>query len=461
MNSAKFLVLAAILPFVTACPGHNNVQCRDNTSCDLTFGGSCLVAATGNRWCAYPDPACPSGSRYSDQDVGDGLGGECVPLGGGDDAGVDAPPDALPDSGVISGQYADLVIGQNDFTSNTANSGGQSASSLSGPISVATDGTRLWVGEGQNARVLQFNSLPVVSRPIANVVIGQAAANTSTNTTTQTTTRLGDVTVFSAGSRVFVADGTSNRVLIFSAIPTTNGQAAAIVLGQGSFTTSASGKSASGLYGPTDIWSDGTRLAVVDNANSRVLIWNSIPTANGQAADVVIGRSAFGLGISDGTADPPTNTSMKFPVGIWSNGTRLYVTDSGNHRVMVWNTFPTTNGAPCDFVLGQAAFNGNTANAGGATANAIGVQTPYKAIEANGQLFISDSVNHRVVVHSPIPTTSGEAADAVLGQDNLNSNTMPSTPTGNTMASPRMMTAIGAALYVPDYTWHRVLRFAI
>lgn len=420
-----------------------------------------IGSGTGNRWCAYPDQGCPSGSRYSDQDVGDGLGGECVPLGGGDDAGVDGPPDAPPDSGVISGQYADLVIGQNDFTSNIANSGGQCASSLNGPSSVATDGTRLWVGEGQNARVLQLNSLPVVNRPIANVVIGQAAANTSASTTTQTTLRIGDVAMFSAGGRLFVADGTSNRVLIFNAVPTTNGQAASIVLGQGSFTTSANGKSASGFYGPADIWSDGTRLAVVDNANSRVLIWNSIPTASGQPADVVIGRSAFGLGLSDGTADPPTNVSMKFPIGVWSNGTRLYVTDSGNHRVMVWNTFPTTNGAPCDFVLGQTAFNANTANAGGATANAIGVQTPYKAIEANGQLFISDSVNHRVVVHSPIPTASGEAADAVLGQDNLNSNTMPTTPTGNTMASPRLMTAVGGALYVPDSAWHRVLRFSI
>jgi hypothetical protein len=67
--------------------------------------------------------------------------------------------------------------------------------------------------------------------------------------------------------------------------------------------------------GPTDVWSDGTRLAVVDNANSRVLIWASIPTTNGQAATIVIGRASFGLGLSDAVADPPTSASMRFPTG--------------------------------------------------------------------------------------------------------------------------------------------------
>lgn len=451
----------AVVISAAACGGRQNVQCAQESDCNVSGGGVCTeVSSTGNRWCAYPDPECPSGYRFSDLDVGDGVSGECVPVAT-NDAGVDAVDGSIDGGTIVSGQYADLVIGQNDFTTNVANSGGQSASSLSGPLSVASDGTHLWIADAKNSRVLQFNSLPVVNRPVANVVVGQAGFSASTSSTSQTTIRMGDVNMFSAGGKLFVVDGSSNRVLIYNSIPTQNGAAASVVLGQGDFTSTTGGKAATSLYGPTDVWSDGTRLVVVDNANSRVLIWTSIPTTNGQAANIVLGRSGFGLGLGDAPADPPTNSSMKFPTGVWSNGTRLYVADAGNHRVMVWNQFPTSNGAPCDFVLGQTSFTANTANAGGATANAIGLQTPYKAIEANNALFIADSVNHRVVVHSPIPSASGEAADAVLGQDNLDSNVLPNTPTGNSMSSPRWMTVVGDALYVPDYLWNRVTRFKL
>jgi Tol biopolymer transport system component len=50
-----------------------------------------MAAASGNHWCAYPDPSCPSGYRYSDFQVGDGLSGVCVISM--IDAGV--PPDTL------------------------------------------------------------------------------------------------------------------------------------------------------------------------------------------------------------------------------------------------------------------------------------------------------------------------------------------------------------------------------
>ncbi len=80
MRALCLILTAAVVPMLSACPGVKNVQCRDNTSCDLASGGACLTADTGNTWCAYPDPGCPSGYRYSDQDVGDDLGGVCTAL---------------------------------------------------------------------------------------------------------------------------------------------------------------------------------------------------------------------------------------------------------------------------------------------------------------------------------------------------------------------------------------------
>ncbi len=84
--------LTGSLIVLSACSSSGNVQCTDDANCNSFAGGTCLGnPATGNQWCTYPDGDCPSGTRWSDQDVGDGLGGRCV----SDD--VEPPPDAGPD----------------------------------------------------------------------------------------------------------------------------------------------------------------------------------------------------------------------------------------------------------------------------------------------------------------------------------------------------------------------------
>ncbi|MDQ3366355.1 MAG: hypothetical protein M3680_13095 [Myxococcota bacterium] len=75
------------------CPNRQNVPCNANGNCDLASGGTC-VAGPSESWCAYPDPNCPSGYRFSDLDVGDGVSGQCVGQvqidAGGDGASGDA-----------------------------------------------------------------------------------------------------------------------------------------------------------------------------------------------------------------------------------------------------------------------------------------------------------------------------------------------------------------------------------
>jgi len=91
MRLASTMLLATALA-VAACDNRANVQCLENPNCNLTTGGTCAVAPSGNHWCAYPDATCPGGYRFSDQDVGDGVSGMCVAA---TDAGVDAPPDGI------------------------------------------------------------------------------------------------------------------------------------------------------------------------------------------------------------------------------------------------------------------------------------------------------------------------------------------------------------------------------
>ena len=84
------LLSVLTLPALAACGGRSNVECQQNSNCDLAVGGVCQSAATGNRWCAYPDLSCPGGYRYSDEQVGDGVAGTCVPMVAGSAGATDA-----------------------------------------------------------------------------------------------------------------------------------------------------------------------------------------------------------------------------------------------------------------------------------------------------------------------------------------------------------------------------------
>ena len=95
-------------------------------------------------------------------------------------------------------------------------------------------------------------------------------------------------------------------------------------------------------------------LAVADTDHNRVLIWNRIPLTNNANADVVLGQANF-----TSTAIPgqvPTAKSLRGPQGVWIQNGKLFVADTQNNRVLIWNSIPTQNGAAADVVLGQKDF---------------------------------------------------------------------------------------------------------
>ncbi len=464
MQARLAIIAVLVVVVVTGCPGRKDVQCSVDSHCDLGGGGRC-TPASGDLWCAYPDPECPSGYRYSDLDVGGGVGGTCVPDGTGIDAGTDAPDASLncPQTPpVVSGQPADLVLGQPDFVSSAANNPFRSGSSLSTTVGLLAEGTRLWVSDSGNARVLQWNSLPAVNGQSANIAIGQADLINSTSGTSQNQFATGGGYVAKAGTKLAISDSINNRVLIWNTIPTTNGQQADLVLGQTSFTTKVSGSTASSLYGPRGVWTDGTRLVVADRFNNRVLIWNTFPTQNGAAADVVLGASDFGM---SPTIVPPTASSFRNPFGVTFSGNRLYVADETNNRVLVWNGIPTTNNAPADQVLGQSGFDSDLKNAGAPfpQVNAIGMSGPNAVlVDDCGSLYVCDTFNGRVMIYTDVPTGNAPAADAVLGKADFMVQPSASVPASDAwMRSCSGLAASGSSLYVGDSGFNRVLRFSL
>ena len=89
--------------------------------------------------------------------------------------------------------------------------------------------------------------------------------------------------------------------------------------------------------------SDGTRLFIADGGNDRVLVYNSIPTQNGAAADVILGQPDENASVVSSFTDlfhPLLRQSAAditpTPTGLAWDGTNLYVTDPANRRVLVF-----------------------------------------------------------------------------------------------------------------------------
>ena len=333
---------------------------------------------------------------------------------------------------------ASLVLGQPDFTTTNPN---LSASGLRNPTGIATDGKILVVADTDNNRVLIWNSLPHSNGQPADVVIGQPdfTHNGTSVPPTQTSLR-GPQGVWLWNGKLFIADSQDNRVLIYNKVPTSNNAPADVVVGQANFTAfvqpdltaTQPNTAANNMQTPVAVSTDGVRLFVADLGQNRVLIFNSIPTSNGASADVAIGqpdlisaRENNSFTITDSTLDADNNpdgvssvlcqsngtdaagtatfptrcaATLSFPRFVISDGTRLFVADGGNDRVLLFNTIPTKSGTRADIIIGQPdEFSDNTGlNPDGADA----FQTPTSLAWDGTNLYVSDGYNRRIVVHS-------------------------------------------------------------
>ena len=152
-------------------------------------------------------------------------------------------------------------------------------------------------------------------------------------------------------------------------------------------------------------------------------------------AYLVIGQGDFSMTQSNRGADDPGDNTLSEPQYVEKFGDMLFVSDRGNHRVVIWEQFPEENGEPCSLVLGQEDFADCLENRGMTTTldemtSGLGDEsldgfTISKAEEdtisqpaglqvIDGKLYGVDSGNHRVVRWAGIPSEDGEAPSLVL-----------------------------------------------
>ncbi len=342
----------------------------------------------------------------------------------------------------VTGQAARLTIGQRTFTAGEQGASGQLLGAVGG---VAYANNRLFVVDGSRVGAIPVNNRVLIYQNILGSLFDpKAPIPPAVNT----------------GIRCPVCVGSAD-----------------FVLGQIDFTSTDINLTQAGLRTPTAVASDGQRLVVSDTDNSRVLIWNNIPAGNGVPADLVLGQKDF-----TSIQSPPQTTasSLRGPQGLWIQNNKLYVADTQNNRVMIWNTFPTTNNQPADVVLGVANFT--TApqldlTKAGATVAATTLLNPVSVTTDGTHLFVTDLGNNRVLIWNSIPTQNQQPADIVLGQPDMVSNVANNTTklcasggndatSGNpvypfrcagTLSFPRFALSDGKRLFVADGGNDRVL----
>jgi hypothetical protein len=87
---------------------------------------------------------------------------------------------------------------------------------------------------------------------------------------------------------------------------------------------------------------------------------------------------------------------------VHSNGNQLFVADSSNSRVLIWDSVPEASGQPADQVLGQPDFDTTERNAGQPSVNAAGFAHADGVFAYENQLFVADSDNARILVFEPV-----------------------------------------------------------
>lgn len=369
-------------------------------------------------------------------------------------------------------QEAELVVGQADFVGSEENQNGTpAANTLNRPEdSALADGT-FFVVDSRNNRVLGFNSLPGINNMNADFVLGQADFTSDTDgSAINEFERPNGVAI--GNEKMAISDPFNYRVLLYNSVPGSGSAQPDVVVGE-----FGCAQDKMGAPGGVEITHNG-KLIVTDPGNSRILIWNSLPTQDGQGADLVLGQSDFthcdeNDDDQDGVADAtPTARTLQTPRGVWSDGDRLVVMDRSNNRALIWSSFPTSNFQAADLVLGQGDFIHNARNdddqdgsadsePSGRTFNLPG------SIDSNGvQLAVSDQINHRVLIWNRFPTSSFEPADLVLGQGDFNHDwyndddqvgANDGAPTARTLKSPAGVQFTEGGLLVTDSANHRVL----
>ena len=306
-------------------------------------------------------------------------------------------------------------------------------------ISLDSVDNRLFVSDNYGHRIMifQLDRMNRILERGARWVLGQPDGSTSLlrDERNATTVKLPLAVEYDESHRrLFVADTWSDRVLVFDMTPgqVESGMEASYVLGQADFESydpraardriyfgSRSGR---GIYTTearaAELAMDerNQRLFVTDGGNHRVLVFDVHPDRIANGADAIAVLGQDDF-TSRETGTSATRWELPGDLVLDEENQRLFVGVAWQHRVLAFDVHPDrlSNGQAASFVIGQPDF---TSGDPGLSASRFRQTDGLSYDDANHQLFVTDKYNHRVLVYNVPPerTDNLPEATAVIGE---------------------------------------------
>jgi uncharacterized protein (TIGR03437 family) len=371
-------------------------------------------------------------------------------------------PDSLSVCGTsapVTCGLASMVIGQADLYSTQPQGPVAGTTSLSSglavPTGVAVDaGGNLYVADGGNNRILRFPApFKQTGALKTDLVIGQSSVTAGSTANMGQALPNAQTVAFCCGSgnqlfrsglafdpagNLWIADPGNNRVLRFPVsqlAANTLMPAADMVLGQSDFVTGVLSPNASA----TNAVTLGVPLAVALDSNSGLYVLDSFSRvlyfAPSTGGTFQIGQSSTRiLGLTPapaaGQAAPtyPNQYSLGIPnqapsQGIFILANALYVCDSSANRVVRFDVpanWPAATTAipspPILGVIGQTDSSSGQANKGQVQPDATTLNGPVGGAALNGEPWIVDSSNNRLLAYAPSNVSAFVSASRLVGQ---------------------------------------------
>jgi sugar lactone lactonase YvrE len=305
-----------------------------------------------------------------------------------------------------------------------------SAARFNGPKGIGTDGASLFVADTQNHAIRRITAGGAVTTVAGNPP--QAGTIDGTGTAARFRAPAGAAVV---GDEVFVAD-TGNHTIRKA----TSAGVVTLLAGSAGTPGTADGTgSAARFNNPQGIVAVGGDLFVADSGNHAI----RKVTAAGVVTTIAGISGAPGFVNNTGTL-----ASFNSPRGIATDGTSLFVADTGNHAIRKIN-----------IGTGAVTTLAGTGAAGYANTPPATFNGPEGVAVIGINLYVADTGNHAVRklanfnAVSPLVSTFAGA-----GPPTAASGFVDDSGTAARFSSPRGITAVGSVLYVADTGNHAIRR---
>jgi DNA-binding beta-propeller fold protein YncE len=369
--------------------------------------------------------------------------------------GVSAPISLNVYAPTLGDDQADAVLGQRGFNTNWGPFAPVRATTLFEPAGVIVDPNtgRLFVADMGHARVLSWPSEEARrDGGAADIVFGKPDFTTYYSEAPMGLNmgRPVGLALDSQGN-LYVAEAQENMILVYTQ-PFSNGMNAALII---------SGQANPHLYNPLSVALDSQdNLYVADAGNNRILFYETPLASQDSTPDRVFGQPDMSS-TAPNAGGAISADGLHSPSGVALDGAgNLYVADSNNHRVLVYLD-PLQGDGRADLVFGQGGdFTTGEANEGGVSAASLNY--PYGLqVDAAGTLYVADADNNRILRYDA-PLTSDRTADKVFGQNGSFTANQPNNG-GRSQISFHQPLSLALApdgdLFVADLLNHRVLVF--